>query len=137
MRFVVRYFLILLDRFPGLAEGAYILVAWIGLKLALSGLDDGDYLSFHIPEWIFWPGMILIAVVSLIIKPRRDASGGTDASRGLDLLESEEEPTDDGNRDGTVGPRGPEPKGVANVNPSGDAPGRNAPTPAALHDPPP
>ena len=37
MRFVVRYFLILLERFPGLEEGAYYLVAWIGLKLLFSG----------------------------------------------------------------------------------------------------
>jgi YkoY family integral membrane protein len=137
MRFVVRYFLILLDRFPGLAEGAYLLVAWIGLKLALSGLHDASFLSFHIPEWLFWSVMVLIAVVSLVIKPRVNPSGGTDASHGLDLLESEEEPTDDGNRDGTVGPRGPEPEGAANVDPLGDAPGRNAPTPAELHDPPP
>src|SRR5436305_2116089 len=51
MRFVVRYFLILLDRFPGLAEGAYWLVAWIGLKLVVSGLHDAKYLEYHIPEW--------------------------------------------------------------------------------------
>src|SRR5262249_16257897 len=40
MRFVVRYFVTLLDRFPGLAEGAYYLVAWIGLKLLISGFHD-------------------------------------------------------------------------------------------------
>ncbi len=40
MRFVVRYFLILLERFPGLEEGAYYLVAWIGLKLLLSGFHQ-------------------------------------------------------------------------------------------------
>ena len=41
MRFVVRYFLILLERFPGLEEGAYYLVAWIGLKLLISGFHHG------------------------------------------------------------------------------------------------
>src|SRR4051812_2178076 len=33
MRFVAGYFIILLERFSGLAAGAYVLVAWIGLKL--------------------------------------------------------------------------------------------------------
>ncbi len=40
MRFVVSYFVILLERFPGLAEGAYFLVAWIGVKLLASGIHD-------------------------------------------------------------------------------------------------
>jgi YkoY family integral membrane protein len=77
MRFAVRYFLMLLDRFPGLAEGAYYLVAWIGLKLFVNGLHDGavrlrreEYLPYHIPEWLFWVGMLLIAIVSLVAKPR-------------------------------------------------------------------
>ena len=38
MRFVAGYFIILLERFSGLAAGAYVLVAWIGLKLIGSGL---------------------------------------------------------------------------------------------------
>ena len=47
MRFVVRYFLILLERFPGLEEGAYYLVAWIGLKLMISGFhQSGNSLKY-------------------------------------------------------------------------------------------
>jgi YkoY family integral membrane protein len=91
MRFVVRYFLILLDRFPGLSEGAYYLVAWIGLKLMISGFHDGKYLGFHIPELMFWAGMILIAVVSLLVKPRAGAGQAASMSQSLDLLDSEEE----------------------------------------------
>jgi YkoY family integral membrane protein len=37
MRYVAGFFLILLDRFKGLAAGAYLLVGWIGLKLIGSG----------------------------------------------------------------------------------------------------
>ena len=40
MRFVAGYFLILLDRFHGLAVGAYYLVGWIGLKLLGGGFYD-------------------------------------------------------------------------------------------------
>jgi YkoY family integral membrane protein len=86
MRFVVRYFVILLDRFPGLAEGAYLLVAWIGLKLVLSGFHDPKYIGFHIPEWLFWSVMLLIAALSLVIRPRK-APGATEVSESLDLLD--------------------------------------------------
>jgi len=117
MRFVVRYFLMLLDRFPGLAEGAYYLVAWIGLKLMINGFHDGEHLgfqilpewlSFHIPEWLFWVGMLLIAVVSLLVKPRATAQEAASMSESLDLLESAEDSSvgdrDDPSPDGPVGP---------------------------------
>ncbi len=91
MRFVAGYFLILLDRFHGLATGAYYLVGWIGLKLIGGGLDDAirpdhfvpdpDGWRSHLPEWIkrlplemnhwvFWIGMGLIVVASLLYKPK-------------------------------------------------------------------
>ncbi len=91
MRFVAGYFLILLDRFAGLANGAYFLVAWIGLKLIGGGFHDAlnppagaprpawlgrlpDWafrVPLEMPEWLFWVGMGLIVVVSLIARPRR------------------------------------------------------------------
>jgi predicted tellurium resistance membrane protein TerC len=91
MRFVAGYFLILLDKFAGLATGAYYLVAWIGLKLVGSGLHNAlnpprgvprppwhDWVPawlFRVPlemsEWLFWLGMGLIVVASLVAKPKR------------------------------------------------------------------
>jgi hypothetical protein len=85
MRFVVRYFIAMLDRFPGLAEGAYYLVAWIGLKLTVSGFHDGHYSPFHIPEWLFWSGMILIVILSFLISPKHRAEE-LEGSADLDLL---------------------------------------------------
>jgi YkoY family integral membrane protein len=110
MRFVVRYFVAMLDRFPGLAEGAYYLVAWIGLKLLLSGFSDWAltpaFLRHHIPEWLFWSVMLLIAVVSMLVKR---PPGGPEASEGLDLLDHDEDSSADlGHNppaDGSDGPR--------------------------------
>jgi YkoY family integral membrane protein len=88
MRFVVRYFLILLERFPGLEEGAYYLVAWIGLKLLISGFHHGGYFGFHIPEAVFWVVMLLIAGVSLVVKPRKKPEDDSGVSEGRKLLDS-------------------------------------------------
>lgn len=71
MRFVAGYFIVLLERFRGLEAGAYGLVAWIGLKLVASGLHTGRYLSYTMNERIFWAGMLLIVVASLLYKPAR------------------------------------------------------------------
>jgi YkoY family integral membrane protein len=91
MRFVAGYFLILLDRFQGLAVGAYYLVGWIGLKLFGGGLDEALHprhftpapngwrgllppWAYRVPlemnPWFFWSGMALIVVGSLLYKPR-------------------------------------------------------------------
>ena len=92
MRFVAGYFLILLDRFKGLARGAYFLVAWIGVKLIGSGFEKalfpggirgprvaGGWRDL-IPNWVarrldipspvFWGGMAAIVILSLLIRPR-------------------------------------------------------------------
>jgi YkoY family integral membrane protein len=98
MRFVVRYFLILLERFPGLEEGAYYLVAWIGLKLVLSGyhqfiskVPELKHLAFHIPEPLFWVVMLLIAAVSLAKKPRARPGTESELAETRDLLDANDE----------------------------------------------
>ena len=88
MRFVAGYFLILLDKFAGLATGAYYLVAWIGLKLIGGGLHDALHppgeapawlaklpgwifgIPLEMSEWVFWGGMALIVVASFFYKPK-------------------------------------------------------------------
>jgi YkoY family integral membrane protein len=109
MRFVVRYFLILLERFPGLEEGAYYLVAWIGLKLLLSGyhqyisgVPDLKHLAFHIPEPLFWVVMLLIAGASLVVKPRPRPGAETELAETRDLLDSEEESSGEAHQDASA-----------------------------------
>ena len=102
MRFVVRYFLVLLERFPGLEEGAYYLVAWIGLKLVLSGYHqlmsgypDYKHLAVHIPEPLFWVVMLLIAGASLVLRPQARPGAEAELAKTRDLLDSSgEEPTE-------------------------------------------
>jgi YkoY family integral membrane protein len=96
MRFVVRYFVLLLERFPGLAEGAYYLVAWIGLKLLINGFHDAKYTSYHVPEWLFWVVMALIALASLLVRPAAERRIESDLAASLDLLETEGENSGEG-----------------------------------------
>jgi YkoY family integral membrane protein len=70
MRFVAAYFIILLDRFKGLENGAYALVVWIGLKLLGSGIHNATDLPTVIPEWLFWIVMGVIVAISMLYRPR-------------------------------------------------------------------
>jgi YkoY family integral membrane protein len=103
MRLVVRYFVTLLDRFPGLAQGAYVLVAWIGLKLVISGFHSAHYIGFQINEWIFWSVMLAIAVLSFIIQPRDKPA---QMAESIQLLDEQEGvlPAAENNGNGTTEP---------------------------------
>jgi YkoY family integral membrane protein len=104
MRYVAGVFIYLLERFKGLAGGAYWLVAWIGLKLIGGGFHDAfiDPLQSNIGwrgrlplwltrfpwemnDWIFWAGMLLIVVISLLIP-----SNGKDRGESSALAEIDE-----------------------------------------------
>jgi YkoY family integral membrane protein len=81
MRFVAGYFILLLDRFKGLANGAYCLVAWIGVKLMSGGLADHHVIPHEMPAWLFWSVMILIAAGSFLASPRQSPSKEADVDR--------------------------------------------------------
>jgi len=72
MRFVAGGFLKLLDRFPGLERGAYLLVGWIGLKLAIQTCEEEiagfPHLMYPI---LFWSVMCVIFFGSMLWKPKR------------------------------------------------------------------
>ncbi len=116
MRFVVRYFVLLLDRFPGLAEGAYILVAWIGIKLVLSSLDTAEWIASRMPESVFWTGMVVIAIASMLVKPRSISENPGHEHNNLELYDREFE--NDQTRNNRT--RAPLVNGLSDSHPSGD-----------------
>jgi YkoY family integral membrane protein len=69
MRFAAGGFLKLLDRFPGLEHTAYVLIGWISIKLFIEsypGFSESFFgypTHLHLPTWLFWTVMGLIAVV--------------------------------------------------------------------------
>jgi YkoY family integral membrane protein len=74
LRFAASFFVRLLERFPALDHVAYILVGWVGVKLAAHAIEKLQKLypsaiPFAFPymtEGIFWGGLILIAVAGSI-----------------------------------------------------------------------
>ncbi|MBI2346100.1 MAG: TerC family protein [Deltaproteobacteria bacterium] len=86
MRFVAGVFLQLLERFPGLERGAYLLVGWIGLKLAVESWEEVALLfgpswgwssekisfwSWHLDPALFWLVMAVIFFGSMLWRRRR------------------------------------------------------------------
>lgn len=78
MRFAAGFFIKVLHSRPGLENGAYLIVGWVGVKLAVFTLAHPSLavLPEHFPEstvWklIFWGVMGLIIVLSWILSGPR------------------------------------------------------------------
>ena len=51
MRLVVGQLLTLVQRYPALVDGAFVIIAWVGLKLGLEYLHAAWDIGFAIPQW--------------------------------------------------------------------------------------
>lgn len=70
MRFAASYFVILLDKRPGLESTAYMIVGWVGVKLALYTLSHPElavleegFAKSVLWKSIFWGVLVAIAVI--------------------------------------------------------------------------
>ena len=52
MRILIGQLLSLVRRYPAVVDGAYVIVAWVGVKLILEFLYAIHVVSFEIPRWI-------------------------------------------------------------------------------------
>jgi YkoY family integral membrane protein len=51
MRLVVGQLLALVQRYPALVDGAFIIIAWVGFKLCWEYLGEVGVVHFEIPQW--------------------------------------------------------------------------------------
>ena len=59
MRLVIGRLLSLIRRYPVLVDGAFVIIAWVGIKLLLEYLHSLGYVHFEIPKW-FSLGLIVV-----------------------------------------------------------------------------
>src|SRR5262249_5487295 len=66
MRLVIGQLLMLVNRYPALVDGAFIIIGWVGIKLVLEYLHDAEYVSFEIPKWLSLGLVVLIFTIAFI-----------------------------------------------------------------------
>ena len=52
MRLVVGQLIALIERYPALVNGAFIIIAWVGIKLIAEYLHTAGYTHLAIPQWL-------------------------------------------------------------------------------------
>jgi YkoY family integral membrane protein len=63
MRLVIGQLLALVQRYPTLVDGAFIIIAWVGIKLLLEYLHTAGFISFAVPKLL---SLGLIAVIFMV-----------------------------------------------------------------------
>jgi YkoY family integral membrane protein len=66
MRLVVGQLLMLVQRYPALVDGAFIIIAWVGFKLGVEYLHDAHYISLEIPRWLSLGLIVVIFLIAFI-----------------------------------------------------------------------
>jgi hypothetical protein len=60
LRFVIGQLLVLVRRYPALVDGAFIIIAWVGIKLLIEYFHGLGWIHFELPKWL---SMGLIVVI--------------------------------------------------------------------------
>ena len=66
MRLVIGQLLLLVNRYPALVDGAFIIIAWVGIKLLLEYGHGAGYLHFEVPKWLSLGLIVVIFLIAFI-----------------------------------------------------------------------
>ncbi|HEV3059374.1 MAG TPA: hypothetical protein VGY48_14080 [Vicinamibacterales bacterium] len=69
MRLVIGRLLALVERYPALVDGAFIIISWVAIKLVLEYLHTAGYIALEIPKAISL-GLIIVIFVAAYIYAR-------------------------------------------------------------------
>jgi YkoY family integral membrane protein len=67
MRLVIGQLLVLVNRYPTLVDGAFIIIAWVGIKLVLEYLHSAGYVAWEVPKWLSLGLIVVIFVVAFVM----------------------------------------------------------------------
>ncbi len=94
LRLVVGQLLVVIQRYPALVDGAFVIIAWVGIKLLLEYLHTINVVHFEIPRW-FSIGLIVAIFIMAFLYARKqgpvETHGDELEERATELLKKESE----------------------------------------------
>jgi len=92
MRLVIGQLLSIVERYPPLVDGAFIIIAWVGIKLLIEFLHTEGVIGFEVPKWLSL-GLIVLIFGAAYLYARLDARRPRvhEESPGAELLREEDQ----------------------------------------------
>jgi YkoY family integral membrane protein len=66
MRLVIGQLLTLVQRYPALVDGAFVIIAWVGIKLLIEYAHSMGWVHFEIPKWLSLGLIVVIFLISYL-----------------------------------------------------------------------
>ena len=71
MRLVIGQLLALVERYPPLVDGAFIIITWVGVKLLLEYAHQQEWIHFEIPRWLSLALIVVIMAAAYVYARRQ------------------------------------------------------------------
>jgi predicted tellurium resistance membrane protein TerC len=72
------------QRYPPLVDGAFVIIAWVGIKLLLEFLHQLEVVPFALPKWLSLGLIVVIfGIAYLYARKRGPVLDGEDQASGL------------------------------------------------------
>jgi YkoY family integral membrane protein len=86
IRVVIGQLLAIVRKYPAIVDGAFIIIAWVGLKLLLEYLRAEGMIHFHINKWFSFGLIIVIFCASYFYARRLGPAPDADQDEAADKL---------------------------------------------------
>jgi YkoY family integral membrane protein len=80
MRMVIGQLLVIVRRYPPLVDGAFVIIAWVGIKLLIEYLHAAHVIGFEVPKWLSLGLIVVIFGIAFVYARRRGAVPDEDAA---------------------------------------------------------
>lgn len=104
MRLVIGQLLALVQRYPALVDGAFIIIAWVGIKLMIEYLHGIHVIAFAVPKWLSLGLIVVIFGISYVYARKHGPVEAADGGEAAALLA--EEPVNDDSDESSKNDRG-------------------------------
>jgi YkoY family integral membrane protein len=92
MRLVIGQLLAIVERYPPLVDGAFIIIAWVGVKLLVEYLHGSGYIGFEAPKWLSLGLIVVIFAISFVYARRQERKTRSRADQAARELLTDEDP---------------------------------------------
>jgi YkoY family integral membrane protein len=77
MRLVIGKLLAIVERYPPLVDGAFIIIGWVSIKLVIEYLHAGGHIGFEIPKWLSLGLIVVIFIAAFLYARWQDPTSRT------------------------------------------------------------
>ena len=90
MRLVIGQLLRVVRRYPALVDGAFVIIAWVAIKLLVEYLNSAGYIDFHISKWLSFGLIAVIFAIAYLYARKQGPVEDDEEDQATKLLEKVE-----------------------------------------------